>query len=51
MPQLFPMNWNLLIILFSSILILTIPLIYFNYKPSLPLQMFIPSMLMKVWKW
>nr|YP_010535626.1 ATP synthase F0 subunit 8 [Alectorobius peropteryx]UYB78499.1 ATP synthase F0 subunit 8 [Alectorobius peropteryx]UYB78512.1 ATP synthase F0 subunit 8 [Alectorobius peropteryx] len=51
MPQLFPMNWNILTIMFITLLILTTPLFYFNYKPS-PIQNQ-PNLLFlkKVWKW
>nr|YP_010535496.1 ATP synthase F0 subunit 8 [Alectorobius cerradoensis]UYB78239.1 ATP synthase F0 subunit 8 [Alectorobius cerradoensis]UYB78252.1 ATP synthase F0 subunit 8 [Alectorobius cerradoensis] len=51
MPQLFPMNWNLLILFFSIILVLMTSLIYFNYKPLLATKMIKSSFLTKVWKW
>nr|YP_008999619.1 ATP synthase F0 subunit 8 [Antricola mexicanus]AHF21655.1 ATP synthase subunit 8 [Antricola mexicanus] len=51
MPQLFPMNWNLLIIMFSMIIILTSMLIYFNYKPMLKSTQMKFDVLMKLWKW
>nr|YP_010535678.1 ATP synthase F0 subunit 8 [Alectorobius rioplatensis]UYB78590.1 ATP synthase F0 subunit 8 [Alectorobius rioplatensis]UYB78603.1 ATP synthase F0 subunit 8 [Alectorobius rioplatensis] len=51
MPQLFPMNWNLLIMFFSSILMIMTPLIYFNYKPQSHSPMLKHTILSKIWKW
>nr|WAK83081.1 ATP synthase F0 subunit 8 [Janus sp.] len=33
MPQMSPMNWLFLMVLFTLLLIMTISLIYFNYMP------------------
>nr|YP_010535704.1 ATP synthase F0 subunit 8 [Ornithodoros tabajara]UYB78642.1 ATP synthase F0 subunit 8 [Ornithodoros tabajara]UYB78655.1 ATP synthase F0 subunit 8 [Ornithodoros tabajara] len=51
MPQLFPMNWNTLIIFFSLILLISSAMIYFNYKPNL---LFKPQKILplkKNWNW
>nr|YP_010535652.1 ATP synthase F0 subunit 8 [Alectorobius puertoricensis]UYB78538.1 ATP synthase F0 subunit 8 [Alectorobius puertoricensis]UYB78551.1 ATP synthase F0 subunit 8 [Alectorobius puertoricensis] len=51
MPQLFPMNWNLLILFFLIILIVLTSLIYFNFNPFLNKKMLISKTLSKNWKW
>nr|YP_010535561.1 ATP synthase F0 subunit 8 [Alectorobius guaporensis]UYB78343.1 ATP synthase F0 subunit 8 [Alectorobius guaporensis]UYB78356.1 ATP synthase F0 subunit 8 [Alectorobius guaporensis] len=51
MPQLFPMNWNLLLLFFSLILITLSSLIYFNYKSSILMKFLKTSPLTKIWKW
>nr|YP_010535600.1 ATP synthase F0 subunit 8 [Alectorobius mimon]UYB78447.1 ATP synthase F0 subunit 8 [Alectorobius mimon]UYB78460.1 ATP synthase F0 subunit 8 [Alectorobius mimon] len=51
MPQLFPMNWNLLIIFFLFIIIMSTNLIYFTYKPSLHFKYLMMKQLKKPWKW
>nr|AIZ58504.1 ATP synthase F0 subunit 8 [Alectorobius capensis]AIZ58517.1 ATP synthase F0 subunit 8 [Alectorobius capensis]AMX74132.1 ATP synthase F0 subunit 8 [Alectorobius capensis]UYB78213.1 ATP synthase F0 subunit 8 [Alectorobius capensis] len=51
MPQLFPMNWSLLTLFFSIILVISFTLIYFTYQPKLifsPLKM---KTISKNWKW
>nr|WAK83094.1 ATP synthase F0 subunit 8 [Janus sp.] len=34
MPQMSPMNWMFLLIMFTLLLIMCISMIYFNYLPS-----------------
>nr|NP_722565.1 ATP synthase F0 subunit 8 [Ornithodoros moubata]BAC22583.1 ATPase subunit 8 [Ornithodoros moubata] len=51
MPQLFPMNWNLLCVLFMTIVILSIMLVYFNKTPKLKTTFMEKNNLQKIWKW
>nr|YP_010535587.1 ATP synthase F0 subunit 8 [Alectorobius microlophi]UYB78421.1 ATP synthase F0 subunit 8 [Alectorobius microlophi]UYB78434.1 ATP synthase F0 subunit 8 [Alectorobius microlophi] len=51
MPQLFPMNWNLLILMFILILTLSFVLIYFTYQPNLNINFTKMLKLIKNWKW
>nr|AIZ58530.1 ATP synthase F0 subunit 8 [Reticulinasus faini] len=51
MPQLFPMNWNILMIMFITIIIIMTTLIYFNYKPYLSFKKTNKNIFSKNWKW
>nr|YP_010535509.1 ATP synthase F0 subunit 8 [Ornithodoros compactus]AIZ58556.1 ATP synthase F0 subunit 8 [Ornithodoros compactus]QLD97209.1 ATP synthase F0 subunit 8 [Ornithodoros compactus]QLD97222.1 ATP synthase F0 subunit 8 [Ornithodoros compactus]UYB78265.1 ATP synthase F0 subunit 8 [Ornithodoros compactus] len=51
MPQLFPMNWNLLCTLFMTITILSIMLVYFIKMPKLETTFLKKNNLQKIWKW
>nr|UYL27226.1 ATP synthase F0 subunit 8 [Alectorobius spheniscus] len=51
MPQLFPMNWHLLIPFFLSIFIISSTLIYFNYTPVHHAISTKLMMISKNWKW
>nr|UYB78200.1 ATP synthase F0 subunit 8 [Alectorobius capensis] len=51
MPQLFPMNWSLLTIFFSIILITSFTLIYFTYQPKLIFLSLKMKTISKNWKW
>nr|YP_010535665.1 ATP synthase F0 subunit 8 [Alectorobius rietcorreai]UYB78564.1 ATP synthase F0 subunit 8 [Alectorobius rietcorreai] len=51
MPQLFPMNWNLLIIYFLMTIITSAFLVYFTYKPNLLNAFKKISPFKKLWNW
>nr|YP_009348099.1 ATP synthase subunit 8 [Nothoaspis amazoniensis]APW83512.1 ATP synthase subunit 8 [Nothoaspis amazoniensis] len=45
------MNWNLLIIFFSLILILTTSMMYFNFIPNIQKSIIIKKTMKKNWSW
>nr|AIZ58662.1 ATP synthase F0 subunit 8 [Ornithodoros kalahariensis] len=51
MPQLFPMNWNFLCILFTVIMILFSMLMYFNKMPKMKILPPKKNDFQKNWKW
>nr|YP_010550080.1 ATP synthase F0 subunit 8 [Ornithodoros phacochoerus]AIZ58634.1 ATP synthase F0 subunit 8 [Ornithodoros phacochoerus]UYL27148.1 ATP synthase F0 subunit 8 [Ornithodoros phacochoerus] len=51
MPQLYPMNWNLLCLLFIMMTILSIMLLYFNKEPKLKTTFLFKKSFQKNWKW
>nr|AHF21693.1 ATP synthase subunit 8 [Subparmatus marinkellei] len=51
MPQLFPMNWNLLTLYFMIIMIMMTMLLYFNYKPISTHSKMNKKTFVKFWKW
>nr|YP_010535535.1 ATP synthase F0 subunit 8 [Alectorobius fonsecai]UYB78304.1 ATP synthase F0 subunit 8 [Alectorobius fonsecai]UYL27213.1 ATP synthase F0 subunit 8 [Alectorobius fonsecai] len=51
MPQIFPMNWNILIIYFLIIIIISMSMIYFIYNPKFLIKNNKVIFLNKFWKW
>nr|AIZ58647.1 ATP synthase F0 subunit 8 [Ornithodoros phacochoerus] len=51
MPQLYPMNWNFLCLLFIMITIFSIVLLYFNKGPKLEATFLSKKSFQKNWKW
>nr|AIZ58675.1 ATP synthase F0 subunit 8 [Ornithodoros pavimentosus]AIZ58688.1 ATP synthase F0 subunit 8 [Ornithodoros pavimentosus] len=51
MPQLFPMNWNLLCILFTLMMMISMMLTYFNKIPKTKTYSSMKNTFQKNWKW
>nr|YP_010550093.1 ATP synthase F0 subunit 8 [Ornithodoros waterbergensis]AMX74158.1 ATP synthase F0 subunit 8 [Ornithodoros waterbergensis]UYL27161.1 ATP synthase F0 subunit 8 [Ornithodoros waterbergensis] len=51
MPQLYPMNWNFLCLLFIMIIIFSIVLVYFNKSSKMKAAFFLKKSFQKNWKW
>nr|UYL27200.1 ATP synthase F0 subunit 8 [Alectorobius amblus] len=51
MPQLFPMNWHMLVLFFLFTFMLSSLLIYFTYLPEIKIAYFKMSTIQKSWKW
>nr|YP_010352920.1 ATP synthase F0 subunit 8 [Chaleponcus netus]UOF70325.1 ATP synthase F0 subunit 8 [Chaleponcus netus] len=51
MPQMFPMNWTFMMLMFSLILILTAILIYFSFSLNPLIQTKTSQKVMNNWLW
>nr|YP_009000467.1 ATP synthase F0 subunit 8 [Ornithodoros brasiliensis]AHF21681.1 ATP synthase subunit 8 [Ornithodoros brasiliensis]QZP40884.1 ATP synthase F0 subunit 8 [Ornithodoros brasiliensis] len=51
MPQLFPMNWNILTISFLSIMLLSIIFLHFTIFPKTNSMKIMWKPFQKTWKW
>nr|NP_996542.1 ATP synthase F0 subunit 8 [Ornithodoros porcinus]BAD12472.1 ATPase 8 [Ornithodoros porcinus] len=51
MPQLYPMNWNLLCMMFIVIIIFSVVLVYYNKTPKLQASLLKKKNFQKNWKW